>query len=121
MIQTESILNIIDNSGVKSVKCIGIPKKKQAFLGDICTVSIQKLDLKKGKGSFKKGQVVPCLIVRTKFKFLRKDGNFILFQENAGILLTKDLNLVGSRAFGVTPYEIAKLHFKFATIFDAII
>lgn len=121
MIQTESIINIVDNSGAKFAKCIQISKKKKAFLGDIIIVSIQELDSKKGFGKIKKGEIFHCLLVRTKYRFLRKDGTFLKFNENAGILLNKQLNPIGSRFFGYSIRELRKKYIKIVSIFEKII
>ena len=46
MIQQESILKVVDNSGAKTVKCIKVLggfQKRYAKLGDIVVVSVQKL------------------------------------------------------------------------------
>jgi len=122
MIQTETVLNIADNSGAKSVRCIQIPKTSKASIGDIIIVSIQKLNPKKGLGKLKKGEVCYCLIVRTKFKVQRKDGTFLKFNENSGILLTKKGKIlpVGSRSFGASIRELRKKYNDLVSKFERI-
>jgi len=75
MIQQESILQVADNSGAKTVKCIkvlGGYKKKSAALGDILITSIQELRNKsKITSKVKKGEIYKALVVRTK-KTLKK-------------------------------------------------
>lgn len=122
MIQPETYVEIIDNSGAKIAKCIQIPKKKKkAKIGDIIIVSIQELDLNKGFGKIKKGEIFKCLIIRTKFKTTRKDGNIIQFNENAGILLNNQNMPIGSRSFGYALQEMRTNYLKIMTIFDNII
>ena len=61
MIQQETILQVADNSGAKTVKCIkvlGGYQKKYATLGDIIVVSIQELRNKsRSRSKFKKGKL----------------------------------------------------------------
>jgi len=72
MIQQQTILKVIDNSGAKTVKCIkvlGGYKKKYAFLGEVIIVSVRNLRNKsKITSKVKKGEVCRALIVRTKKK-----------------------------------------------------
>ena len=45
MIQTETILNVADNSGAKKVMCIkvlGGSKKRYAGIGDVITIAVQE-------------------------------------------------------------------------------
>ena len=55
MIQMESVIKVVDNSGVKTVKCFhvnGSTGKRFAHVGDTCKASIQRVlpgsKLKKG-------------------------------------------------------------------------
>ena len=83
MIQQQTILKVIDNSGAKTVKCIkvlGGYKKKYAFLGEVIIVSVKNLRNKsKITSKVKKGEVCRALIVRTKKKYLNKDGSTFFF------------------------------------------
>jgi large subunit ribosomal protein L14 len=71
MIQTQTILKVADNSGAKTVKCIGfVDTQKNAQIGNCIIVSVRSLSRRDGpslKGSsIKKGQVFKALIIRTK-------------------------------------------------------
>lgn len=124
MIQKETLIQITDNSGALLAKCIETYKKPTATLGDIVLISIQKLNPKRGglnKKKIKKGELFYCLIVRVKKEKSRKDGSFISFKENAGILLNKQKNPIASRAFGVTSQEVRKTSIKAASLFSKII
>lgn len=105
MIQVGTNLKNIDNSGAKSVTCIGCLagyKQHYASFGDIITVSVQKLRKKRRTlVKVKKGQVLQALIIRTK-KVLSKASNLFFF-ENSVILLNKQKKLVGTRVFGSLP------------------
>ncbi|GIS26357.1 MAG: hypothetical protein CM15mP127_07300 [Gammaproteobacteria bacterium] len=66
MIQMQSVLNIADNSGARSVMCIkvlGGSKRRYANIGDVIKVAVKEAI---PNGKVKKGQVVNALIVRSK-------------------------------------------------------
>jgi large subunit ribosomal protein L14 len=109
MIQPQTILKIVDNSGAKTIKCIkvlGGYKKKVAFIGDIIIASVQELRNKyKINSKVKKGEVVSALILRTKKNKKRKDGTFFSFDKNCAILINKSDKPLGTRIFGSVPKE----------------
>ena len=104
MIQPQTTLRIVDNSGAKTIKCIkvlGGYKRKIAFIGDIIIASVQELRNKyKISSKVKKGEVVSALILRTKKTKRRKDGSFICFDKNCAILINKSDKPLGTRIFG---------------------
>lgn len=116
MIQTQTILKVADNSGAKTVKCIGfVDTQKNAFIGDCIIVSVRNLSrkeipLNKGVSSktiIKKGQVFKALIIRTKKGISkRKYGHKLAFDTNAVILINNQGNMVGSRIFGPITREL---------------
>ena len=74
MIQTETMLNIADNSGARKVLCIkvlGGSKKRYARIGDIIKVTVKDAI---PRGKVKKGDVYDALVVRTKHGVRRSDG-----------------------------------------------
>ena len=80
MIQTETMLNIADNSGVESAlhKSARRIKKEYARIGDIIKVTVKDAI---PRGKVKKGDVYDALVVRTKHGVRRSDGSFIRFDE----------------------------------------
>ena len=121
MIQQESILKVVDNSGAKTVKCIKVLggfKKRYAGLGDIIVVSVQQLRNKSKKTSkVLKGGVFRALIVRTKNSFNKKDGSFFFLQENSAVLINKQGNPIGTRILGPIPKLLKKKKFlKFVSL-----
>ena len=77
MIQTETVLNIADNSGARKVLCIkvlGGSRKRYARIGDIIKVTIKDAI---PRGKVKKGDVYDALVVRTKHGVRRADGSLI--------------------------------------------
>ena len=111
MIQMQSILNIADNSGARSVMCIkvlGGSKRRYARIGDIVKVAVKEAI---PQGKVKKGQVVNALIVRTKKGVRRRDGSLIKFDENAAVLLNQQQATIGTRVFGPVTRELRSGNF----------
>ena len=111
MIQMQSILNIADNSGARSVMCIkvlGGSKRRYARIGDIIVVSVKDAI---PRSKVKKGQVVNALIVRTKKGVRRRDGSLIKFDENAAVLLNQQQAPIGTRVFGPVTRELRSGNF----------
>jgi large subunit ribosomal protein L14 len=104
MIQKETYLNIIDNSGVKKVSCIhvyGGYRKRYAISGDIILASVKSIKTKKNEESkFKKGDITKVLILYTKALSKSFYSNHKKHYENAGILISNSKKIVGSRIFG---------------------
>ena len=83
MIQTQSMLNVADNSCARSVmfiKLLGGSKRRTANIGDVIKVAVKEA-LPQSK--FKKGSVINALIVRSRSGVRRTDGSKIGFDENA--------------------------------------
>lgn len=117
MIQVGTVLNVADNSGAKKLKVIGIPgnsKIRFAYAGDIVTGVVSGAS---AVGSMKDHSVVKVLIVRTKKETRRKDGSYVRFDDNAGVVVNKDNQLVGTRVFGPISREVRDNgHLKVASL-----
>ncbi len=106
MIQVQTRLKVADNSGAKEVMCIkvlGGSRRKYANIGDIIVASVKNAT---PGGVVKKGEVVKCVIVRSKKGVRRPDGSYIKFDENAAVLLRDDNNPRGTRIFGPVAREL---------------
>ncbi len=106
MIQAQSTLKVADNTGAKRLMCIkvlGGSKRKYANIGDVIVASVK--DATPG-GVVKKGDVVKCVIVRSKRGVGRADGSYIKFDENAAVLIKDDKNPRGTRIFGPVAREL---------------
>ena len=106
MIQQESRLRVADNSGAKEVlviKVLGGTRRRYASIGDIFVATVK--DAIPGAG-VKKGDVVKCVVVRTKKEKRRPDGSYIRFDENAAVLIKDDLTPRGTRIFGPVGREL---------------
>ncbi len=111
MIRQESVLQVADNSGAKSVLCIrvlGGTGKKYARVGDIITVTIK---VAVPGGVVKKGQVAKAVVVRTRKETRRKDGSYIRFDENAAVIINDAKEPVGTRIFGPVARELRDKQF----------
>jgi large subunit ribosomal protein L14 len=106
MIRQETILQVADNSGAKSLLCIrvlGGTRKKYARIGDVISVSVK---VAMPGGMVKKGQVAKAVVVRTKKEIRRIDGSYIRFDENAAVIINDAKEPVGTRIFGPVAREL---------------
>jgi large subunit ribosomal protein L14 len=112
MIQEYSRLTIADNSGAKTAQCIrvlGGTRRRYARVGDVIVASVKSAI---PNGNVKKGQVVKCVVVRTKKEIGRKDGSYIRFSENAAVILNEEgKEPVGTRIFGPVARELREKRF----------
>lgn len=111
MIQTQSIVNVADNSGARRVMCIkvlGDSRKRYARIGDLISCSVKSAS---PGGNVKKGEVVKAVIVRTKKEIRRRDGSYIRFDENAAVIINKENEPVGTRIFGPVARELREKNF----------
>jgi large subunit ribosomal protein L14 len=122
MIQTESVLDVADNSGAKKVLCIkvlGGSKRRFATVGDVIVVSIKEAI---PNAKVKKGSVMKAVIVRTKKESGRADGTFIRFDTNSAVLITSEGEPVGTRIFGPVARELrAKKYMKIVSLAPEVI
>jgi large subunit ribosomal protein L14 len=105
MIQTQTYLNVADNTGAKKLMCINIlgNNKRIANIGDIIIGVVKKAI---PNMLIKKSNIVTALIVRTKKTIKRLDGTYIRFMDNAAVIIDSDHNPKGSRIFGPIAREI---------------
>ncbi len=106
MIQVQTMLKAADNTGAKELMCIkvlGGSKRRYANIGDVIVCSVKTAT---PGGMVKKGEVVKCVIVRTKRGIRRNDGTHIRFDENAAVLIKEDKNPRGTRIFGPVAREL---------------
>jgi len=106
MIQTESFLNVADNSGAKKVQCIkvlGGSKRRYASIGDIIVVAVKATI---PNSAVKKGTIERAVIVRTHKEYRRPDGTYIRFDDNACVIIDANKNPKGKRIFGPVAREL---------------
>lgn len=111
MIQMQTVLDVADNSGAKTVRCIkvlGGSRRRYAGLGDVVIVSVQKA---LPASQVKAGSVVRAVIVRVKQPVRRVDGSYVRFDKNALVLVDNDGNPRGTRIFGAVARELRDRRF----------
>jgi large subunit ribosomal protein L14 len=111
MIQTESYLEVADNSGARQVMCIkvlGGSHRRYARIGDLIKVAVKEAI---PRGKVKKGQVMNAVVVRTRKGVRRADGSLIKFDDNAAVLLNNQLAPIGTRIFGPVTRELRSERF----------
>lgn len=112
MIQPETRLKVIDNTGAKEIQCIrvlGGYRKRYARIGDIITATIKKAV---PHTSVKKGEVIHAVIVRTKKETRRANGVYIRFDDNAAVIVDrKTKEPRGGRVFSVVARELREKGF----------
>lgn len=106
MIQSETRLNVADNSGAKSLLCIkvlGGSKRRYAGIGDVIVVSVKEAI---PNSKVKKGDVMRAVIVRTSKEVRRTDGSYIKFDDNSAVLINQHNEPIGTRIFGPVAREL---------------
>nr|YP_009244213.1 ribosomal protein L14 [Gelidium elegans]AMK96455.1 ribosomal protein L14 [Gelidium elegans] len=112
MIQTQSYLNIADNSGARKIMCIqvlGTSNPKYAGLGDIIIGVVKDAS---PNMPIKKSDIVRAVIVRTRKTSRREDGMSIRFDDNAAIIINQENNPRGTRVFGPIARELRDKYFS---------
>ena len=111
MIQTETVLNVADNSGAKKVLCIrvlGGTRRRYAGIGDIIVVTVKEAI---PHSKVKKGEVMRAVVVRTAKDLKRWDDTSVKFDENSAVLLSGSGDPIGTRIFGPVARELRALGF----------
>ena len=111
MIQSETRLQVADNTGAKEIMCIkvlGGSRRRFAGLGDVIVCSVKSVI----PGSdLKKKTIVKAVIVRCKQPTRREDGSYIKFDSNAAVIIDNDKNPRGTRIFGAVARELRDRNF----------
>ena len=111
MIQTETRLEVADNTGAREVMCIkvlGGSKRRYASIGDIIKGTVKEAT---PRGRVKKGEIYNAVVVRTAKGVRRQDGSLIKFDGNAAVLLNAKLEPIGTRIFGPVTRELRSERF----------
>jgi large subunit ribosomal protein L14 len=117
MIQMQSVLDVADNTGARSVMCIkvmGGSKRRYASIGDLIKVSVKEAA---PRGRVKKGEIYDAVVVRTAKGVRRADGSLIRFDRNAAVLINAQGEPIGTRIFGPVTRELrARNHMKIVSL-----
>jgi len=112
MLQLRSIIKPADNSGAKTLRIMHVytgSRHKKATIGDIVLAVVQEAI---PNGLIKKREKVKMVVVRTRKEFGRKDGSYIRFDDNAGVVIDSQNNPRGTRIFGPIAREIKDAGFN---------
>ena len=115
MIQLLSRLEVADNTGAKKVRMIRRigQNKKTASIGDIIVCHVKESTT---EASVRKGTVVRAVVVRTKSPVRRRDGSYLLFDENACVIVNNDGTPKGTRIFGPVARELRQKYMKIISL-----
>ena len=105
------MLDAADNSGARRLMCVkvlGGSKRRYAHIGDIVKVTVKEAI---PRGKVKKGEMYSAVVVRTRKGVRRSDGSQIRFDRNAAVLLTNQLQPIGTRIFGPVTRELRRERF----------
>ena len=111
MIQMQTVLNVADNSGAKKVACIkvlGGSRRRYASVGDVIVVSVKEAI---PNSKVKKGDVMKAVVVRTAKEVRRPDGSYLKFDDNSAVLITNQMEPIGTRIFGPVARELRAKQF----------
>jgi large subunit ribosomal protein L14 len=117
MIQQQTYLDIADNTGARQAMCIkvlrgssskGKFKRKVATVGDVIICAVKAAQ---PGGDIKQGEIIRCVVVRTKQPTMRKDGSYVRFDHNAAVVIDADNNPRGTRIFGAVARELRDKNF----------
>ena len=111
MVQQQTKLNLMDNSGASIVQCIktlGGFNRTFSYSGDIILISIKKLRLTR---KVKTGEIYFAIITRTKKQSIFKDGSNSKFNNNTAIILNNKKKVLGTRLFGSISKKLRKKKF----------
>ena len=122
MIQNESLVTIIDNTGALKAKVIRVLKwhlGKSATIWDKVVLAVKQA---RPDGSVKAWDVVKGVVVRTRKEIRRKDGSYIKFGDNAVVLIKNDNTPVGKRIFWPIAREVKeKWFFQVAKLAEEVV
>ncbi|MFX0056759.1 MAG: 50S ribosomal protein L14 [Candidatus Hodarchaeota archaeon] len=121
-LQNGTRIFITDNSGGKIAQIINVDHAKtrlrrlpKATVGSVCSVTI-----KKGRPDMR-GNIMKAVIVRQKMAYKRIDGTRLCFEDNAGVIITKEGDPKGTEIRGPIAREAAELFPRLASISSLII
>lgn len=112
MIQLRTVLKPADNCGAKALKVIHIDKGFKRYYGRVGNVVTAVVDQASPTGIVKDSEIVKVVLVRSKKEVRRKDGSYIRFDDNAGVIIDNAGNPRGTRIFGPIAREIKELGYS---------
>ena len=111
MIQPYTRLRAADNSGAREILCIRVMKGSNGHYANVGDVIIGAVKSATPGATVKKGDVVKCVVVRTKNDIQRMDGSVLRFDENAAVVINNAGEPRGTRIFGPVARELREKSF----------
>lgn len=111
MIQSQSYLNVADNSGARKLMCIrvlGSNNRKYANIGDMIIAVVKEAG---PNMPLKRSEIVRAVIVRTRKGLKRDNGMILRFDDNAAVIINTEGNPRGTRVFGPVARELRECNF----------
>jgi len=111
MIQSQSYLNVADNSGARKLMCIrvlGSNNRKYANIGDMIIAVVKEAG---PNMPLKRSEIVRAVIVRTRKGLKRDNGMILRFDDNAAVIINTEGNPRGTRVFGPVARELREFNF----------
>ncbi len=111
MIQTETYLDVADNSGGREIQCLkvlGSSRRRYASLGDVIVASVKNSI---PSGEVDEGEIVRAVIVRTAKEKRRDNGSYVKFDDNAAVIIDDAGLPIGTRIFGPIARELRENNF----------
>ena len=115
MIQTQTYLNVADNSGAKKIMCIKVlgSNRRYASIGDVIIGVVKDAS---PNMPVKRSDVVRAVVMRTRKTIRRTDGMSIRFDDNAVVLLNNAGEMRGTRIFGPVARELRDKNMKIISL-----
>nr|UDP57221.1 ribosomal protein L14 [Melicytus alpinus]UDP57305.1 ribosomal protein L14 [Melicytus chathamicus]UDP57389.1 ribosomal protein L14 [Melicytus crassifolius]UDP57473.1 ribosomal protein L14 [Melicytus dentatus]UDP57557.1 ribosomal protein L14 [Melicytus drucei]UDP57641.1 ribosomal protein L14 [Melicytus flexuosus]UDP57725.1 ribosomal protein L14 [Melicytus lanceolatus]UDP57893.1 ribosomal protein L14 [Melicytus novae-zelandiae]UDP57977.1 ribosomal protein L14 [Melicytus obovatus] len=111
MIQSQTHLNVADNSGARELMCIriiGTNNRRYAHIGDVIVAVIKEAA---SNSPLEKSEVIRAVIVRTCKELKRDNGMIIRYDDNAAVVIDQKGNPKGTRIFGAITQELRQFNF----------
>ena len=115
------MINCADNTGAKNLYIISVKGIKgqlnrlpAAGVGDMVMATV-----KKGKPELRK-KVHPAVVIQQRKSYRRKDGVFLYFEDNAGVIVNNKGEMKGSAITGPVAKECADLWPRIASTAGSI-
>eukprot|EP00499_Haloplacidia_sp_CaronLabIsolate_P012197 CAMPEP_0196770842 /NCGR_PEP_ID=MMETSP1104-20130614/1364_1 /TAXON_ID=33652 /ORGANISM="Cafeteria sp., Strain Caron Lab Isolate" /LENGTH=140 /DNA_ID=CAMNT_0042140957 /DNA_START=27 /DNA_END=449 /DNA_ORIENTATION=- len=119
---TAALINCADNSGAKNLYIVAVMgtgarlnRLPAAGVGDYVMATV-----KKGKPELRK-KMTPAVVVRQRKSWRRKDGVFIYFEDNAGVIVNNKGEMKGSAITGPVSKEAADMWPRIASAAGSIL
>ena len=104
------VMNCADNTGAKNLYVVAVTmtgarlnRLPRGSVGELFLASV-----KRGKPELRK-KVMPAVIIRQRKAFRRREGYFLYFEDNAGVIVTPKGEMKGSAVSGPVAKECSEL------------